>query len=121
MAEYTWKYNIEKLCELSCFTYIGFLSWVHADTLFDTLNVKAAGKCPAEGLIDGHGEAQIDIHARHSLQHSFRHSLVFSRCTTVEGEGYARRLCGLTSITARARNATPLTITSERQLSPRRI
>ena len=60
-------------------------------TLFSTLSVKAAGKCPAEGLIDGHGEAQIDIHARHSLQHSFRHSLVFSRCTTVEGEGSARR------------------------------
>ena len=59
---------------------------------FDTLSVKAAGKCPAEELIDGHGEAQIDIHARHSLQHSFRHSLVFSRYTTVEGEGCARRL-----------------------------
>ena len=68
------------------------LCWVHTDTLFDTLSVKAAGKCPAEGLIDGHGEAQIDIHVRHSLQHSFRHSLVFSRCTTLEGEGCARHL-----------------------------
>ena len=58
----------------------------------DTLSVKAAGKCPVKGLTDGHDEAQINIHARHSLQHSFRHSLVFSRCTTVEGEGCARRL-----------------------------
>ena len=65
---------------------------VHTNTLFDTLRVKAAGKCPVEGLINGHDEAQIDIHARHFLQHSLRHSLGFSGCTTVEGEGCARRL-----------------------------
>ena len=95
------------LCDL-------LLCCVHTDTFFDTLSVKAAGKCPVEGVIDGHDEAQIDTHARHSLQHSFRHSLVFSRYTTVKGEGCARRL---TSRTARARNSTPLIITSERQLS----
>ena len=73
-----------------CSTLPTFLYAVFTPTLFSTLSVKAAGKCTVEGLIDGHDEAQIDIHARHSYQHSFRHSLVFSRCTTVEEEGYAR-------------------------------